>query len=443
MATPSQAPVEPVPIESQAPHWNLATRIFFRFCFLYFGLYCLTNQVLQGLFPIPNFGFPDLGSSPPMRQIVFWAAAHIFQVSKPLVYMGSGSGDKTFDWVLTFSVLSIAAVCTAIWTVFDRRRENYISLHKWFHLFLRFAVGSEMLIYGFSKVVPLQMPFPFLTRLVEPFGNFSPMGVLWYSIGASPGYEIFAGAAETLGGVLLFIPRTSTLGALVCLADATEVFMLNMTYDVPVKLLSFHLILMSLVLLAPEFKRLVTFFFSTASVSPSRQPKLFRSQRANRVALVVQVAFGLVLIGTNLYMARANWFRFGGGSPKSPLFGIWNMDQLWVGGQPQPLLVTDKEYWKRVIFDRPGGVAFQRADDTFITYGVNVNTTNGLLSLTKGNDKNWRASLKFERVGQDQLTLDGQMDGRALRMHLQLLDRDKLPLLSRGFHWIQEYPFNR
>ena len=55
-------------------------------------------------------------------------------------------------------------------------------------------------------------------------------------------YEIFAGCAETLGGILLLTPRTTTLGALVCLADMIQVFMLNMTYDVPVKLFSFHLI---------------------------------------------------------------------------------------------------------------------------------------------------------------------------------------------------------
>ena len=56
-------------------------------------------------------------------------------------------------------------------------------------------------------------------RLIEPFGNFSLMGVLWASIGASRPYEIFAGCAETLGGILLIFPRTTTLGALVCLLD--------------------------------------------------------------------------------------------------------------------------------------------------------------------------------------------------------------------------------
>src|SRR5260370_37302481 len=145
-----------------------------------------------------------------------------------------------------------------------------------------------MLLYGMVKVVPLQMPFPFLTKLVEPFGNFSPMGFLWSSVGASPGYEMFVGSAEMLGGILLFLPRTTTLGALICLADATEVFVLNMTYDVPVKLFSFHLILMSLVLLVPELPRIASFFFSNRAVSPSTHPQLFSTPRANRVDRNIQ-----------------------------------------------------------------------------------------------------------------------------------------------------------
>jgi uncharacterized membrane protein YphA (DoxX/SURF4 family) len=231
-----------------------------------------------------------------MRQIVFWTASHLFRVTHPLVYTGSGSGDKTFDWVLSFCLLVLAALATGIWSVLDRRRENYATLHKWFRVFMRFALASQMILYGLFKAVPVQMPFPYLTRLMQPYGSFSPMGVLWSSIGASPAYEIFAGCAEMLGGILLVFPRTTMLGALVCFADMIEIFALNMTYDVPVKLFSFHLILMSLILLAPDFSRLVAFFFLGRDVKPPSQPHLFVTRRANRIALAVQVIFGIWLV---------------------------------------------------------------------------------------------------------------------------------------------------
>jgi hypothetical protein len=35
------------------------------------------------------------------------------------------------------------------------------------------------------------------------------------------------------------------------------------------------------------------------------------------------------------------------------------------------------------------------------------------------------------------------MDGHTIRMQLQRIDLNKFLILNRGFHWIQEYPFNR
>jgi len=48
------------------------------------------------------------------------------------------------------------------------------------------------------------------------------------SMGSAPAYEIFTGLAEVAGGLLLIVPRTTTLGALISLADMTQVFTLNM-----------------------------------------------------------------------------------------------------------------------------------------------------------------------------------------------------------------------
>jgi hypothetical protein len=62
---------------------------------------------------------------------------------------------------------------------------------------------------------------------------------------------------------------------------------------------------------------------------------------------------------------------------------------------------------------------------------------------TKSSDKNWKGNLNFQRVAQDQLILDGSMDGHKIHMQLHLVDRSKFMLVSRGFHWVQEYPFNR
>jgi hypothetical protein len=164
--------------------------------------------------------------------VIFWTAAHIFHVNAPLSSFwggNSGSGDTMFAWVMTFCLLMIATAATVVWSLLDRSRENYAELHKWFRLFVRFALAGQMLLYGFVKVIPIQMAYPSLTRLLQPFGTLSPMGVLWASMGSAPAYEIFTGCAEVAGGLLLIIPRTATFGALISLADMIQVDVLNLT----------------------------------------------------------------------------------------------------------------------------------------------------------------------------------------------------------------------
>jgi uncharacterized membrane protein YphA (DoxX/SURF4 family) len=423
--------------------WGLASRIAFRFTFLYFGLYCLLTQIFGGLLPIPTVEIPDPGTLPPFRQIVFWTAEHVFRYKQPPIYSDSGSGDKVFDWVLTFCLLVLALAGTSVWSVIDRRRANYDSLYKWFRVFLRFALAGQLFVYGLAKIIPMQMSFPSLTQLLERYGDFSPMGVLWSSVGASPAYERFVGSAELLAGLLLVIPATSMVGALICLIDMIEVFALNMTYDVPVKLFSFHMVLMAAFLLIPERSRLVRFCFLDCPVERSTKRRLFEDRRANQIATAAQILFGLMLLGSGVEGTRENWFKYGGGAPTSALYGIWNVDEMSVDGVVRSPLLTDYGRWRRVVFEFPQWTMFERMDDSFAGFGTNVDAKRGTLVLTKNDDPKWKGQFAVHREGPDRMTLDGKMGQQTIRMRLSLVDRSKFLLVSRGFHWIQDYPFNR
>jgi uncharacterized membrane protein YphA (DoxX/SURF4 family) len=436
-----QPQTEPTQSQLNIPRWNLALRISFRFWMIYLGLYCLATQVIINLFSAAEMGtdLPDPATVWPLRPMISWTGAHIFHVNaSPSPTFGGNSGtlDCMFGWVMTFCLLVIATVATVVWSLLDRHRENYAGLHKWFRFFVRFALAGEMIIYGISKVFPIQMPYPSLTRLLQPFGTLSPMGALWGSMGSAPAYEIFTGCAELAGGLLLILPRTTTFGALVSLAAMIQVFMTNMTYDVPAKRFAFHTMLLPCFLLAPEIPRLVRWALSA-------QAPLFRAVRANRIALAAQIILGLWLVGVSCHYAWGAWNTRGGGRPLPPLYGIWEVKQMSIDEQPRPPLLTDSARWRRAIFDYPGRMAFQRTDDTFAPYGASVNLPERTLALTKKDDKNWKASFTFQRPAGDQLILDGRMDNHQVHMELQLTDRNSFLLVSRGFHWIQEAPFGR
>ena len=160
------------------------------------------TQMLGGLIVLPKDSLPRV--SRVMNPLVAWTGTHVFHVmAKPVV---SGSGDKMYDWVQAFCLLVIAVAGTLVWSILDRRRTRYDRAYRWFRVFLRFALGSTMIGYGFAGVPSADVSD--LLRLLEPYGNFSPMGVLWASIGASFPYERFTGIVEVVGGSLLFVPRT-------------------------------------------------------------------------------------------------------------------------------------------------------------------------------------------------------------------------------------------
>jgi hypothetical protein len=405
------------------PSWRPATRVAFRFFALYFGLYVVMTQMLGALINLPVGSLPRIGRV--MNPLIAWTGTHVFHVVAvaPLI---SGSGDKMYDWVQAFCLLVIALGGTLAWSIVDRRRLRYDRAYRWFRVFLRFALGSTMIGYGIVKVFPLQMPAPFLSRLLEPYGNFSPMGVLWYSIGASFPYERFTGVVEVVGGSLLFLPRTQLAGALILAGATLEVFMLNMTYDVPVKLFSFHLFVMSVVLIAPYAKVI------GASV--------LRVDARSRWAAVAQAVAGLYLLGMAGYSGWQGWQR-GPAAPKPPLYGIWNIDRMTIDGVERAPLITDAERWRRVIVQNAGGIMFWRMDDTTTQYTAKVDTAAKTIVLQVTGTP--AGTLTYNQTAADRLVFDGTVGDRAVHMDTRLVDHTRFLLLSRGFHWVQEFPFNR
>ena len=418
-----------------SPHqeWKAATRVAFRFVFVYVLLYAAATQLLGGLLVFPGFSFPALGTRWPMRDVTMWWA-DVLRVESPLITTGN-SGDTAFYWVQTFWLLLLGLVIALAWGELSRRRE-YDTLHRWFRLFVRFALAAQMFYYGMAKVIPTQFPAPSLVTLVEQIGNLSLSDLMWTFIGASTPYQIVAGAAEVVAGVLLVIPQTATLGALIALADMTQVFVLNMTYDFGLKQISAHLILMCLFLLVPLAPVLWRALVLNQSTGPRAdlEPPVMR----RRGAVAVQIVFAAYLLAVFASLSWNNWFAISGGRPRSPLYGIWNVEELSIDGvSNRPALNTYDYRWRRVIFDTPDVVVIQRTDNSFLHYVSTVTGDGGQVTLRKGNSVSWLGRWRVERLGEDRLVLRGEMEGYAVEARLEGVGADTFKLLNSDFRWVR------
>ena len=240
-ASPANQPVTAVYVSPSWPRWRL---LLLNFGTVYFVLYFLFLG--QALLPLP-------------ASVTFWLAdtlsRGLFHQSIPNTGV-TGSGDTAKDWTLALLGLLSSLILGVIWTVIQRRGPSVRQLSA-LSVGLRAALICWLYSYGLAKFNFGQFGLLAPGQLSHTYGESSPMFLLWTFMASSPGYQLVAGFAEVLPALLLLHRRTVTLGALIAAVTMTNVFALNMLYDVPVKLFSFHLLLAATVLAAFDHARLL------------------------------------------------------------------------------------------------------------------------------------------------------------------------------------------
>jgi uncharacterized membrane protein YphA (DoxX/SURF4 family) len=273
----------PTPGTANDHSWNAGIRLAFRLVFAYEILYSFPFPL--NLLPWSDkiFGWHEALFS----KLTVWTGAHILHLSRPAgifllcrrrlnVRMGTEPG----------KAYARRGRCRHL-VAARPQAPNYRAMQEWLWLYVRLVLGAAMIGYGAIKVIKVQFPDLFLWRLLSPYGDSSPTGLLWSFMGYSRTYNLFTGLVELTGGALLFVPRLVTLGALICVGSMANVFMLNVSYDVSVKLYSLNLLLMGVYLMASESRRLLDFFVLNRPAPPAAHAPLFRRRWLNSGVLAL------------------------------------------------------------------------------------------------------------------------------------------------------------
>ena len=428
------------------PRPSLVRAVASRFGLLYAALFLL---------PIVAFfihGTKWLGPlfEPVWRAVVGWVARSLLGIDRELTWY-SGSGDKTVDWVWLLCCAAIALVSAAVWSLVDRTRAHDERIRDVLRSMIRYGLAFTMLRYGISKLFISQFPAPSGIRLLEPFGDSSPMGLLWTFMGASPAYVFFSGAAEAVGALLLLSRRTTTLGALVLGAVLVNVVMLNLCYDVPVKIHSSHYLAMCVFLIAPDAAGLVNFLVLRRPAQPVDRTLVVRRRALQVARSVLKYGACAYLIGAAIYYYAD---RRPGPAPDAWYDGSWKVTGFARNGQDVPPGVSDATRWSRIRFQLAPPVRYVRWIFTDSSYGdlytftIDENTRTMTLAPDSGaaaRRQGTRAepmALHYVRRDADHVTLETAIDGASLTVQLERFDPATTRLLSRGFHWISEESFN-
>jgi uncharacterized membrane protein YphA (DoxX/SURF4 family) len=446
-------PVAAPPVADPAagvPGWSLARRIAFRFVFCYLVLYNFPRLLFA--VPIPGLStWLFIGYSKLCDTAVAWTGAHVLHLSREIESLRgkTGSGDTTYDYVKILCFAAFAAIVALVWTLTARRTREHPRLHEGLRIFVRYSLGPILIGYGMAKVIKTQFPFPSQDRLMEPIGETSPMGLLWTFMGVSTPYTFFAGAMEVLGGALLFFRRTTTLGALVTIAVMTNVVMLNLCYDVPVKQYSIHLLAMAVFLLLPDLRRLADVLVLNRTAEPANLAPPWSARWARIAGLALSVLFLGFLLFTeaqgNLEYAR----ELSPGGAKTPIYGTFEVEAFSRNGQALPPLLTEASRWRRLTVSYAQFLSVRWMDDTLHRFRSEYAPAKHSVTLSSAEPRKGEpaehehGAFTYAFPDKDHLVLQGTLDKDALVVKLRRMDPTKLLLVSRGFRWIAEFPFNR
>jgi hypothetical protein len=431
--------------------WGLTRLAGFRFLVAYVLLYAL---------PFPLNELPYLNRTGAWihafwMAIVPWTATHIIHLSHPLNVQPSGSGDRTFDWIQVFCTLALAIIAAGVWTAIDRKRRAFPRLAAALWVYMRLYLALVLYSYAFDKIFPNQFSHLDPVKLTHYIGESSPGGYAWLFLGLSIPYEIFAGCCEALAATLLLFRRTKTLGALVGVGVMTNVFMLNMNFDIPVKQFSFHLLAFLAVLAAGDARRVANLFLFDRATQPAPARSMFTSRTWARRAAIVTALCMVWLVYRDVRGEWQVYHEFGIGRPLPRLAGIFEVDEVAKNGVVAPGLVTDSTRWRRFAFNG-FSAAVRLASDGLETFGLQVDSTKRTLTFRRSMPDSligtpamgtWKSTpevFAYEMPDAEHLVMHGRMGADSVDMRLHRRPESSYLLVSHGmFHLVNEVPYFR
>lgn len=226
-----------------------------------------------------------------------------------------------------------------------------------------------------------------------------------------------------------------------------NVFMMNMTYDVPVKLFSFQLLIMALYIASADHQRLLGLFIKNKAVGKVEWPPMFTTRWKRHTLAVIQVVLAGYMMYNPYNLGTQREEMTNPDRPRPALYGIHDVEVFVINGDTLPPLTTDTVRWSKAFMDLPGfggntnwGIKDMQNNLRYLR--AELDTVEQVMTLKPFRDTVNAYPMRYE-FHEGNLSLSGVFEGDTLHIETSFFDPNDFILISRGFHWINEMPYNR
>lgn len=302
-----------------------------------------------------------------------WTSLH-YRDLYDIARFGSGInffGNKLFgssllgyaNWIITLLISTgIGLIWTWVAWLRKTERKEYNMLYYWVRAVVRYRAAIGIIGFGFTKVLPVQMPYPSLGLLNTDFGDFTAQKIYWLSIAIVPWYQVFAGVVELAAGVLLLFRKTTTLGAVLLFGALADIVYVNFAYDGGVHVYSSYFVLLAAFLMVHDLPKLYDLLIRERATVPYRFVPVFPGW-LNGFRITTKLAVFVVFIGLFFYLQLVNFWYDPYKQPAVKgvvdLRGNYAVDEFWINNQLLPPSPTDSVRWQQVTFENWSTLTFK------------------------------------------------------------------------------------
>lgn len=381
-------------------------------------------------FSFPHQIIPDVGYyfSGLFKPLALFTATYLFGVQNPVPELIS---DSALLYANTFNLILLSGVFSLLFNRFYNNTTYYNHIFYWFVVAMRYYLALQLFVYGFNKIFKWQFYVPEPNTLFTTVGDSYKDILYWSSMGSSWWYTFFSGLIEVIAGVLILFQRTLILGGLLSIAIMLNVFMINIGFDISVKLYSLFLLMVSFIILIPYNKKIVQFFFHHQQIDHSYAGRISTGMSLNTYRIVKTiVVLWLMADSTFIYFSTGNFNDDKAQRP--PFHGAYEVETFVENNDTIPPLNNHWARWKRIFIHSRGYFIVQYMDDKMQDFEIKTDTLkkNWLLRYNNTN-----LNTQYNQINDSTIYFQGRFDNRKIQAKLKKLNLKKLRLLQEEFSW--------
>lgn len=349
-----------------------------------------------------------------LNSIGFWLI--IFSVILPFPYyliepiFNISSDSVILYWIalitITFSIL-IAILCARF---FESKKTKIDSILR---VITTYVLSFFLLKYGIDKLLLHQFYTPNPNTLFTPTGEMTKDILFWTSMGTSKTYNWFMAIIEILPGLLLLHSKTRELGTLIAFGVLLNVFMVNIGFDISVKLFSLYLLINSIYLIQPIMLKLIRFLVAKENTKLTQRSSIFSASPLSKRLIKSSLLF--------LFALEIGLPYFNQTSQKNEFVGAYNVKspEIFLGHS-----------LKRIYIHRENYFIIENIEGKFHDYKSTI--TGNYLYVIK-------AKVGFQ-IHKHESTTEFRIirDNDVKSIKTTQIDLNKLPLMDDDFHWTVE-----